>query len=191
MKKQLCLFLVLFHLIISSAFADAELIKMFTGSFTTNYVSGRCGDNITGLATRADAKRINLNNANILIVENKGNNTFGMINVEMARGALRNGPGPMNWYHHVMLEKDGLIYDYDFTNAPQVVGIKAYFLNMFLSDKRGVGMPTDYVNPEEKLNDYEVEIIPAYDMLNARRARTATPDGKKMRLRQYLMSYGR
>lgn len=191
MKKHFCQFLILFSLLISSAFADSELIKMFKDSFTTNYVSGKCGDNITGLVTRADGKRVNLNNANILIIENKGFNTFGMVNVEMARGALRSGPGPMNWFHHVVLEKDGLIYDYDFTNAAVIEKTKSYFQKMWLSDKKGVGSSTDYVNPEEKLDDYEVEILPAYEMLKARRDRVKTPDGQKMRLRQYLMSFGR
>lgn len=191
MKKQLILILVVFQLFISQAFADAELIKMFKDSFTTNYVSGRCGDNITGLATRADEKRINLNNANILIIDNPGFTNFGMVNVEMARGALRSGPGPMNWFHHVVLEKDGMIYDFDFTNQPKIVSINVYFQNMFLSDKKGVGSDTDYVNPESKLKDYGVEILPAYEMLKARRARVKTPEGEKMKLRQYLMSYGR
>ena len=57
---------------------------------------------------------------------------------------------------------------------------------MFLSDKKGEGASIDYINPEDKLTDYEVEITNSTDMLNARRDRVATPDGKKMRLRQYL-----
>jgi len=191
MKRNLLLVLVLFNLLMSSAFAGPELIKMFKDTFNTHYVAGKCGDNITALVTRADERRINLNNANILIVSNKGFNTFGMVNVEMARGALRTGPGPKNWYHHVLLEKDGVIYDYDYTDSAQVTRTKTYFQNMWLSDKKGVGSAVDYVNPEDKLNDYEVEIIPAYDMLNARRARVKTPEGQKLKLRQYLMSYGR
>lgn len=191
MKRRFFLFLILTIFPISQALADSELLKMFKDSFSTHYVSGRCGDNITGLVTRADEKRINLNQANVLIIENKGSNTFGMINVEMARGALRSGAGPMNWYHHVILEKDGLIYDYDYTNAALVEKTKSYFQKMWLSDKKGSGSSIDYVNPEEKLDDYEVEIIPAYEMLKARRNRMKTPDGQKMRLRQYLMSFGR
>lgn len=175
---------LLFH---SLAFADPELIKMFKDSYTSNYVEGRCGDNITGLATRANEKRLNLNQANVLIIENKGGSLMGMVNVEFARNRGRNGsPGYMNWFHHVVLEKDGLIYDYDFGSSPQVVKVNQYFDKMFLSDKKGVGSSIDYVNPEEKLKDYEVEILPAIDMLNARRDRVKSPDGKKMRLREYL-----
>lgn len=187
MRAKLAFFLVLFQLTLSVAFADAELIKMFKDSYTTHYVSGRCGDNITGLVTRADTNRINLNQANILIIENKGFSVMGMVNVEYARGVRRDGkPGPMNWFHHVVLEKDGLIYDYDYGSTPQVVSVKSYFDKMFLSDKKGEGSSIDYVNPDEKLKDYEVEILHSMDMLNARRNRVRTPEGKKMRLRQYL-----
>lgn len=189
MKKQFILLLVLFNLFIGSAFADSELIKMFNASFSSGYQAGRCGDNITAFVTRADQKRINLNTANILIISNKGYNTFGLVNVEVARGALRNGPGATNWHHHVILEKDGLIYDYDYTNEAKVVSVKNYFSHMFLSDKRGEGLSSDYVNPEEKLDDYEVEVISAYEMLDARRDRRKTPEGEKLRLRKYLMAF--
>lgn len=189
--KSICLLIVLFSLTISSAFADRELVRHFKETFSTHYQAGRCGDNITGLTARANVKRINLNNANILVVVNKGGTVFGMVNVEVARGALRTGPGPKNWYHHVVLENNGLIYDYDFTDTPRVARVKDYFQYMFLSDKKGVGSSFDYVDPERKLNDYEVEIIPAYDYLNAKQERIKTPEGNKLRLRQFLMSFGR
>ena len=187
MRKKIvfCLFLLQFTL--SVAYADAELIKFFKDSYAANYVEGRCGDNITGLVTRANAQGLNLNQANIVIIENKGFSMMGMINVEYARGSRRDGkPGPTNWFHHVILEKDGLIYDYDYGSTAQVVSVKSYFEKMFLSDKKGEGASIDYINPEDKLTDYEVEITNSIDMLNARRDRVATPDGKKMRLRQYL-----
>lgn len=185
--KSIVLLLVLLQINFSIAHADAELTKMFKDSYVTNYVSGRCGDNIRGLVSRADAKRLNLNQANVLIIENKGLSLMGMLNVEYARGSRRHGePGPTNWFHHVVLEKDGLIYDYDFGSSPSVVSVKKYFEKMFLSDKKSEGSSIDYVNPEDKLKDYEVEILNSIDMLNAQRDRVATSDGKKMRLRQYL-----
>jgi hypothetical protein len=184
---KIIFFLILIQFDLSNAYADHELIKIFKESYTTNYIEGRCGDNIKGLVNRANAKRINLNQANILIIENKGFTLMGMLNVEYARGSRRDGkPGPTNWFHHVILEKEGLIYDYDYGSAPQVASVKTYFEKMFLSDKRGEGSNIDYVNPEDKLNEYEVEIIHSADMLNAQRDRMATPDGKKMSLRQYL-----
>ena len=114
-------------------------------------------------------------------------------NVEFARDRAYRGTegGTTNWYHHVVLEKDGLIYDYDFGIIPQVTSVRAYFDKMFLSDKKGVGSSTDYVNPEEKLKDYEVEVKEVVDVLRAKRDQVATPDGYKIRLRQYLMSYGK
>lgn len=185
--KRIVLLLILLQINFTVALADGELIKMFQDSYVTNYVSGRCGDNIRGLVSRADAKRLNLNQANVLIIENKGFTLMGMINVEHARGSRRHGePGPTNWFHHVVLEKDGLIYDFDFGSSPSVVSVKKYFEKMFLSDKKGEGSTIDYVNPESKLQDYEVEIINSIDIINAQRNRVATPEGKKMRLRQYL-----
>lgn len=185
--KKTLLLLISFQFALSVAYADAELIQMFNDSYTTNYEEGRCGDNIKGLLIRADARRLNLNQANVLVINNQGPTLMGMLNAEYARGSRRDGsPGPMNWFHHVVLEKDGLIYDYDFASAPQVLSVRSYFEKMFLSDKRGEGAPVDYVNPEDKLNDYEVEIVHTMDVLNAHRDRVRTPVGQKMRLHQYL-----
>lgn len=187
MKRKVLFFLVFLQFALSVAYADAELIEMFKDSYSTNYEAGRCGNNIKGLVIRADARRLDLNQANILIIDNPGSTLMGMLNVEYARGSRRDGrPGPTNWFHHVVLEKDGLIYDYDFGSAPQVVSVRDYFEKMFLSDKRGEGAPVDYVNPEDKLNDYEVEIISTNDVLRAHRHRVLTPDGQKMRLYEYL-----
>ena len=54
-----------------------------------------------------------------------------MVNAEKAR--TKNGvPSEKNWYHHVIFELDGFIYDFDYLNMPTVDRVLVYFNNMFL-----------------------------------------------------------
>lgn len=200
MKKLL--FFCLLQLSISVAFADPELIKHFSKTFNSNYEAGRCGDNILQLLERAEKLQINLNGARIIEITNTGNSVFGMLNVEFAResGRLnpqypasgpRNLPGERNWYHHVVLEKDGLIYDYDFGNDPKVVPVKTYFHKMFLEEKKRSEGGEFYVGPEEKLKYYELLLRPGRETLQSRRDRQSSPTDKVLRLEDYLRDFTR
>lgn len=185
-----------------AAWSNTHLKAAFQNTFNTHYTAGRCGDNILSLLERADAQRIDLTNANIIEISNKGNSLFGLINSEFARGGgrlnptypasgPRNLPGENNWHHHVFLEQDGLIYDYDFGNEPRVVSTKAYFEKMFLIEKRTSEGGTFYIGREDKLKDYEILIRPGLETIIARRNRQASPDGERLRMGEYLRLYSR
>jgi hypothetical protein len=174
------------------------LSALFNRTFTTNYVSGRCGENILRLVTDADRAGINFYNAKIIQLENKGFSVFGMLNVEMAResgrlnpaypasSTFRNLPGERNWYHHVVLEMDGLIFDYDFGNAPKIIPVADYFEQMFLKEKTKAEGGEFYVGREEKLKTYKINIIDAQATLRAREQRQRSPEGEVMTLGEYL-----
>jgi len=174
------------------AFANTELKQLFSASFSTYYVEAKCGENILGLIQRADNKKINLNTANILEISNVGFSVFGLLNAEYARAGGRHGaPGERNWYHHVVLEMDGFIYDFDFGNTPNITTTKKYFEQMFLDDKRKSEGGEFYVGREEKLKYYEIVVKPALATMYARRDRVASPSGETMRLQQFLDIYGK
>ncbi len=190
--KNIIIFILLSLFSIHLVFANTELIKLFQASFNTHYEEARCGDNILGLIHRADLQKINLNNANILEITNQGFSVFGMLNAEYARASGRHGaPGERNWYHHVVLEMDGLIYDFDFGNTPQVTTTQKYIEQMFLNDKRKSEGGEFYVGREEKLKYYEITVKPALETMHARRNRVVSPDGETMRLQQFIESYVR
>jgi len=190
MKRFSLLIGLVLQLILSSAYADSELSAQFSRTFTTNYVAGQCGDNVIGLVERSEDRRLNLNTARILEITNVGFSVFGLINAEFARGKGRQGaPGETNWYHHVVLEKDGLIYDYDFGNTPAVTPIAKYFEKMFLVEKKKAEGGDFYVGREEKLKTYQIVIRSGLEVTAARRTRTSQPKGETMRLEEFLRSF--
>lgn len=193
------LIILLFLIASSTVFANNSIDTLFEESFQTHYVSGRCGDNITNLLDRADISGIDISAANILEITNRGFTVFGMINVEYARASgrlnpeypaqgLRNLPGERNWHHHIILEQDGFIYDYDFGNTPVISSVKDYFDRMFLNEKRKSEGGEFYVGEDEKLAKYKVVVRPALETLNARRNRNKYPESKEYSLQQYLLS---
>lgn len=198
-KILICL---LFAFTSLAAWSNTKLKASFRNTFNTHYTAGKCGENILSLLQRADDQRIDLTNANIIEISNKGNSLFGLINSEFARGGgrlnptypasgPRNLPGENNWHHHVILEQDGLIYDYDFGNEPQVVSTKAYFEKMFLVEKRTSEGGTFYIGRADKLKDYDIVIRPGLETIIARRNRQASPEGESLRMGEYLRLYSR
>jgi hypothetical protein len=187
MKKSFlfCLFTGIFSL---NTFANPDyyLEKEFKSIFSAQYTEGRCGDNILGLLSRAETKGIKIESARILEITNKGFSLFGLINAEFARQSNR-APSEKNWYHHVVLEQDGYIFDFDFGNMPTIGTVKEYFEKMFLNDvKKEHG---HYVGREEKLKTYEILERPAYETIIARRNKKAAPELRKVRLVNYLQDF--
>ena len=88
-------------------------------------------------------------------------------------------PGESNWYHHVVLEHEGKIWDFDFMNEPTVLKASEYFEHMFLHGEEKSRMPVD---PKDKLLEYVVEKVPAEDYF--RNGSESTP--QKMMLHEYL-----
>ena len=198
MKLNLVLVFLLVFCSQSFAGLGGPLQVLFESTFMSSYEEGRCGDNITGLIQKAHRQGMDLTRANVLMISNKGFSLFGLINVEYARSSgrlnpdypelseFRNLPGERNWYHHVILEMDGFIFDYDFGNMPVVLSVGEYFEQMFLDEESRPQDRISRIGRAEKLKGYEVEVVKAMDIIKAREQRIRTPDGKKMRLFQYL-----
>lgn len=185
--KKIFLYTSLLSLMISVAEANPALRQEFRQTYTSHYVATKCGDNILGLIGRAENKGIDMSDANILIIENKGFSVFGMVNAEYARGIRRDGkPSETNWFHHIILEKDGLIYDFDFSNNPEILSVKDYFEKMFLQEKTKEQGGEHYVGRDEKLKTYKITVKPALETYEARQNRRVSPDGITMSFESYL-----
>jgi hypothetical protein len=199
--KHICVLLILLSFpSISNAGIEPILYRQFKSEYQKYYVENQCGSNILGFLTRAESKGLRVFNAHILEITNKGFSLFGLINVEYARGAgrmnpdqtskgMRNLPGENNWYHHVVLELDGYIYDFDFGNSPMVLPVKAYFEKMFLNDLKESEGGQHYVGRVEKLKTYEILVRPGLDTLRAREERRAIPVSEALRLQDYLINF--
>jgi hypothetical protein len=195
-------FVIFFFLISNVSFAqkNSELLRQFKTDFTKHYVENQCGSNILGFLGRAETKGININNAHILEISNKGFSLFGLINAEFARESgrlnpnsgidgIRNLPGETNWYHHVVLEMDGEIYDFDFGNSPVVLPVKAYFEKMFLDDKKASEGGERYIGRDEKLKTYEILVRPGLETIQARSENQKSPVKETLRLQDYLRGF--
>jgi hypothetical protein len=200
MKKIFILLILLSFSLLSFAQTEPVLYRQFKTEFHKNYVQNQCGSNILGFLSRAESQGQRVYNAHILEITNKGFSLFGLINAEFARGAgrfnpnqandgIRNLPGETNWYHHVVLELDGYIYDFDFDNYPVVLPVKAYFEKMFLNDIKKSEGGDQYIGRDEKLKTYEVLIRPGIDTLRAREDRQPSPVSDVLRLQDYLMNF--
>lgn len=195
-------FVIFLFLISNVSFAqkNPELLRQFKTDFTKYYVENQCGSNILGFLGRAETKGININNAHILEISNKGFSLFGLINAEFARESgrlnpnsgidgIRNLPGETNWYHHVVLEMDGEIYDFDFGNSPVVLPVKAYFEKMFLDDKKASEGGERYIGRDEKLKTYEILVRPGLETIQARSENQKSPVKETLRLQDYLRGF--
>jgi hypothetical protein len=200
MKQFIFLIVLICCAPLTFAQKNPELLKQFKSDFIQNYVENQCGANILGLLRRAESKGINLHNSHILEISNKGFSLFGLINAEFARAAgrinpnvgvdgIRNLPGENNWYHHVVLEMDGEIYDFDFGNAPVVLPVKVYFEKMFLDDKKSSEGGERYIGRDEKLKTYEILVRPGLETIRARSQNQQSPIKETLRLQYYLRDF--
>jgi hypothetical protein len=199
MALGLALSAALFFSIPQLASADSARSRSLEANFKTSYFSayeeGRCGDNILGFLTAN--RGLGLTDAKVLMIENKGYSVFGMLNVERAReagGMIRPQParapfrkeGEKNWYHHVVLLFEGRIYDFDFTNEPVVLPVAQYFEEMFLDEEPQPGYGGFYVGRDDKLNEYQIEVINGADALD--RGRNGNPVTRKFKLGEFLQT---
>lgn len=164
-----------------------RLADLFGKRFYSHYKAGKCGDNIMRLLDAARDAGIDARDARMLVIENKGISGLGLVNVALARGGshVRTGEqlpaSARNWYHHVILELDCLVYDFDFTNEPKVLPLRRYLQEMFLNQRPAAGQV--FVGKESKLDDYEVSTIRGTDYYAS--PRTARP-GEAMRLKNLM-----
>ena len=171
----------------------ASVDQVFASTFYSGYRDGYCGDNILNLVKRSNEAGADVSRAKILTITNKGTTVFGMVNAEYVRNkgriltqptpeGLKWAPGEANWYHHVVLELDGEIYDFDFGNKPVVAGVQAYFDKMFIDERPKDQGGKFFADPGDKLADYEIETLSAQDYLK----RVEKPTRLKMKLKDYL-----
>lgn len=195
----------------STAFAQITLDQLLAQRFYTDaYRSGECGTNIMKLVEEAHGRRLDLSRANMLKITSPG-----FVHLEGIRGyAARNQgqlispqtfrrdarypeheilrtPGEKFWYHHVVLEKDGVIYDFDFLNEPTPKSVEVYFREMFYpSGLSGYAGRADF--PDKVKDGYAVEVIPVELFLEhralGRPISTFSPRDRStiLRLRPYL-----
>ncbi len=106
---------------LSSGEPESPVLDRFREVFFSDYEARKCGMNIKHFITRYPEPQ-QLEGAKVLGIENKGLSWFGMTRAMHTRdtnfkGELRTTDS--NWYHHVVLEKDGRIYDFDYGITPQ------------------------------------------------------------------------
>lgn len=167
-----------------------KLTMLFKARFDKDYEERQCGRNIMRLLQKAQQQGINADNARMIHITNIGNSVFGMVNAERARGGYRAStgeqfpPGEVNWYFHVLLELDCLVFDFDFLNEPVVLSLHDYFELMFL-DEVPPELPFYRVGREEKLKNYEIEVYRGRDIYaNPRKPNMES----KMRLEELLQT---
>ncbi len=163
--------------------STSALTPLFEQRFQTAYAPGRCADNILRLIVAARAAGISLKDSRVLLMENLGGSLFGYMNVELARDEYE--PRERQWSYHVVLEHDGMIFDFDYTNQPRVESIATYFERMFLDEdpKPRNGF---FVGREIKLNEYGFKIYPALTYLEIKERMEKLPELKPVRMRAYL-----
>lgn len=135
----------------------------FREAFFRDYEARKCGQNIRRFLTRVEDKGM-LDGAKVLGIENKGFSYFGLVRAMHTRDTNNRGEMRVtdhNWYHHVVLEKDGRIFDFDFGITPTVANSEEYFETMFFE--------CDKVPRERKLDDYQVQVIDAREYLEGDR----------------------
>ncbi len=154
----------------SGSLASPPLVRLFSERFHSGYRAGRCADNIEGLLHAARSRGIRLSDAWIIRIENQGFSAFGLVNAEHARQAGGRiwessspefHPGEANWYFHVILLADGLVFDFDYFNAPTVHPVARYFETMFLNESMTPEPGRMNVGRKAKLRDYRLTIEPA------------------------------
>ncbi len=180
-----------------NGFFSSEAKQYFQEVFFTHYTPRKCGENILNFIAYTHKKGIDLSQAHILKLTNTRYSVFGMLNAEYAREAgrinhefpksgLQNHPGESNWHQHIILEIEGHIYDFDFSNEPTVLTVQEYFEKMFLQEKTKAENGEFFVGRKEKLENYQVEVLPALDSYFAIQNKESYPESVKLSLGEYL-----
>lgn len=177
----------------STAFAHTPIAPVFESTFESNYRAGECGTNIMNLVKIAKQGGLDVSTARVIQIKNNGNFNFGMVGGYEARNYSYPPPtrervayaGLRNWYHHVVLEHDGYIYDYDFGTAPRVLPISDYFELMLLPEKKW-SLGSHITTRDERLKGYQIEIHAAEDTLSGQKIQ-----GEILSLGEFLNRYAR
>ncbi len=164
---------VLFIAFVSSAAfgvpSEAEMAKVFKRHHKERYVPRQCHDNILDFATSLRDRE----GLYMVTIENKGFSTFGMVNAEVARDQHMGQPETRekNWFHHVILmDRRGLVYDFDYTEKPSIVKMADYLETMYLDEPECKSpQPGEFCGGRDaKLDGYEIISYKIEDALNGK-----------------------
>lgn len=159
-------FLVFYGFLLVSAGSWASIPEVFRKSFYDSYRVGQCGLNVLNFFERLDNEGEDISGLSMVYVENKGSSVFGMINAERARARVNGqwGTDEKNWYHHQFaMDKNGMVYDFDYSSAPKLTPFKNYVEDMFLNEDECLNpKPAEFCGGrKEKLNDYYLKFYDA------------------------------
>lgn len=147
---------------------DVERMKqLFATHFAAPaiYQPGDCGNNIMSFINLAARSGIDLRDATIIRFKNEGDDNFGMVLAYPARNGRGPGaPGQRFWDFHVVMDYDGWVFDFDFTNGPLVLKRGQYVPMMFMPPTDDSGASENMVFPR-----YLVEALSAGDYQALRR----------------------
>jgi hypothetical protein len=169
------LFFIALLLSASTAFGQTSIAPVFESTFESNYKAGQCGINIMNLVKMAKEQGLDISQAKVIQITNKSSFNFGMVGAFEARGYRYPPPNRekiaytdlRSWYHHVVLEHEGYIYDYDFGVEPRVLPVAEYFELMFLPEKKW-SLGSNITSREDRLSGYQLEIHNAEDTLKTK-----------------------
>lgn len=167
-KYKLSLVIIVFSMIaLTESYAQSTCSQLFNQKFKDSfydqkniYASGFCCVNVRDLLAKMTAEGVDLADAKVLYILND----LHRGSLESSRkkrtlkpvSARKEESNYWGWTFHVVLEKNGLIYDLDFTHKPEALSVPEYFTKMF------VGKNLKY-NPIETITMRE---IPAHEYLN-------------------------
>jgi hypothetical protein len=160
--------LFLIHFTPTFTFANPAIEAVFRDHFENEYIPNKCGQNIENFVRALDAEGLLPASAKIVKLDDEyGGSMFGMLNAEYARNATTRGPGETNWYHHVVAEIDGKIYDFDFGNQPEIITTREWLDRQWLQENENPYPAFYRVGRKAKLK-YNVQFFDAARYLSSR-----------------------
>lgn len=159
----------IFFLVITSL-SHASTAEIFRRSYYDSYREGQCGLNVLNFFERLETEGEDISALSIVYLENKGTSVFGMVNAEKARTKLNEqwATEEKNWYHHQFaIDKNGIVYDFDYSNNPTPTPFKEYVESMFLNEDECINpKPAEFCGGrKEKLNNYHLKLVLASEVI--------------------------
>jgi len=97
-----------------------------------SYVPLWCPENIARFLERLDFNGVDLKNAKVLfLVPESALKNGGVREIHPRRPRLTPGADSSSWSFHVVLEIEGKVVDFDFTDTPQFIDAEQYFFEMW------------------------------------------------------------
>ena len=145
--------------------------NVFEKNYFEHYREGYCKANSVEFLNRLKTDGYDLRDFFLVLIENKGISSFGLVNAEQARSGVRGRrlSEEKNWHeHYIILGKDGTVYDFDYTASPTTARFASYVENMFLNETECGDSATLEIcaGRDDKLNDYRLKLYRADRLTN-------------------------